>query len=127
MLHVLRWPSAFHVHRGLGKQAVMLAQLLCELALLSHDLATGPRPSLVASAALCLSLACLRCGLWRDGSPGPSSSPEQYWTAAMAQATGYARAELGVMSRRLLDLHDVVCREHDAHGHSGGGAVSILL
>ena len=45
-------------------------QLLCELALLSTEIAMGRKSSLVASSALCLSLACLRCGVWRDGSPG---------------------------------------------------------
>lgn len=65
----------------------------------------GQRASLVASASLCLSLACLRCGVWRDGSPGPSTSPEQYWTASMAQATGYGRAELRPVLEQLSSLH----------------------
>lgn len=71
----------------------MLAQLLCELSLLSSACAAYPS-SLISSCALCLALSTLRCGLWRDGSPGPSTSPEQYWTASMAQVTGYERDDL---------------------------------
>lgn len=71
----------------------MLAQLLCELALLSADCAAC-KASMLAGCALCLSLGCLRCGLWRDGSPGPSTASEQYWTASMTQATGYSRSDL---------------------------------
>lgn len=63
----------------------MLAQLFCDIALLSVELAHGVDASLVAASALCLSLACLRCGLWRDGSPGPSGAPELYWTPSMTQ------------------------------------------
>ena len=106
LLHRLVWPRAFAVHRGLDKQVVMLAHLLCELALLSTSLAAGHKSSLVAASGLCLSLACLRCGVWRDGSPGPSMAPEQYWTAAMAQVTGYTRADLRTCLPQLHAVHE---------------------
>ena len=120
LLQRLRWPAAYSVHRGAHARVAMVAQMYCELAAHLEECIGAP-PSLVASAALCAALARLRCGLWSEGAAAARAPPERYWTAAMAQATGYARAELGVISRRLLDLHDVVCREHDAHGHSGGG------
>ena len=86
-LQRLRWPKMFSVHRGQPDKVTMVAQYICELSLLSYDCAQQPA-SLVASAALCLALACLRCGLWRDGAPGPSESPMPYWTASMAQVHG---------------------------------------
>ena len=107
LLQRLQWPLSFAVHRGMHKEVVMLAQLLCDLSLLSNELAVCPRSSLVASCALCLSLACLRCGCWRDGSPGPSSAPELYWTASMAQATGYTRADLSAPMSHLQAIHEV--------------------
>ena len=106
LLHRLQWPTAFAVHRGLDCEAVMLAQLLCELSLLSHELSVCPRSSLVASCALCLSLACLRCGCWRDGSPGPASMPELYWTPSMVQATGYTRDDLRAPMGHLQAIHE---------------------
>ena len=128
LLQRLRWPRLFAVHRGLHTQAVMLAQLLCELSLLSPPLAHCPRASLVASCALCLSLACLRCGVWRDGSPGPSASPEQYWTASMAQATGYGRHDLRELMGHLRSIHEEAAAElasdpigAHANDHWGGG------
>lgn len=107
LLHRLDWPTAFAVHRGMHKQVGMLAQLLCELALLSTELAMCKPPSLVASGSLCLALACLRCGVWRDGSPGPSASAELYWTASMEQATGYTRAELLPTIGQLQTVHEL--------------------
>jgi len=108
LLQRLNWPATFAVHRGMHKQVVMLAHLLCEIALLAQpttpDEPTYPA-SLLACCALCLSLACLRCGLWRDGSPGPSTTPEQYWTPSMAQATGYSRAELRTLITQLQHAH----------------------
>ena len=106
LLHRLSWPTAFAVHRGMHKPVVMLAQLLCELSLLSTELAMCRHSSLVASCSLCLSLACLRCGVWRDGSPGPSTTPEQYWTASMVQATGYTRADLRGVMGMLRAVHE---------------------
>jgi len=105
LLQRLRWPAVFSVHRGLHKQVVMLAQLLCELSLLSSSCAAYPS-SLISSCALCLALSTLRCGLWRDGSPGPSTSPEQYWTASMAQVTGYERDDLREALQQLLALYE---------------------
>ena len=94
----------------------MFSQLLCELALLSADCAAHAS-SLIASCALCLSLACLRCGLWRDGSPGPSTSAEQYWTASMAQATGYSRSDLREGIHLLQALHEqCACQTPIARG-----------
>ena len=58
------------------------------------------------TAALCLSLACLRCGVWIDGSPGPASSPEQYWTPSMAQTTGYTRDDLRPLVEGLRTIHE---------------------
>jgi hypothetical protein len=34
LLHRLRWPHVFAVHRGMHKQVAMLSQLLCEPSLL---------------------------------------------------------------------------------------------
>ena len=126
LLQRLRWPSLFAVHRGLHAQAAMLAQLLCELSLLSPQIAQCPRASLVASAALCLSLACLRCGVWIDGSPGPASSPEQYWTPSMAQTTGYTRDDLRPLVEGLRTIHEEAADELSMtplgqHGEHGGG------
>ena len=111
LLHRLRWPTAFAVHRGLHKQVAMLAQLLCELALFSVELCICERSSLVAACSLCLSLACLRCGVWRDGSPGPAASPEQYWTPSMVHATGYSRTDLTAALALLHALHEVASPE----------------
>jgi hypothetical protein len=107
LLQRLHWPSSrmYAVHRGQHKEAGMLAQFLCEVALLSADCAAA-RASVLACCSLCLALACLRCGLWRDGSPGPSSSPEQYWTASMVQATGYSRVHLLETLRTLQRAHE---------------------
>ncbi|KAL1528651.1 hypothetical protein AB1Y20_009989 [Prymnesium parvum] len=104
-LQRLRWPSMFSVHRGQHDQVTMLAQFLCELSLLSHDCAQQPA-SLVASAALCLALACLRCGLWRDSTPGPSACATSYWTASMAQVTGYSRSQLAKVLPHLQREHE---------------------
>jgi len=95
----------FSVHRGLHKQVGMMAQLLAEVALLSSECAACPC-SLVAASTLCLALACLHCGVWRDGSPGPASSPEQYWTPTMAQATGYEKWELRETLHLLQAVHE---------------------
>ena len=101
----LHWPSMFAVHRGMHDQVAMLAQYLCELSLLSYECAQQPA-SLVASGAFCLSLACLRCGLWRDGAPGPSDTPTRYWTPSMVQATGYASSQLEAVLPWLRIEHD---------------------
>jgi len=115
LLHRLHWPAAFAVHRGMHKHVVVLSQLLCELALLHTDLSMYHAPSLVAACALCLSLACLRCGIWRDGSPGPASSPELYWTASMVQATGYERHELRLTLKLLQEAHEAAVPEMSGH------------
>lgn len=120
-LQRLEWPSMFAVHRGAHKHVAMLAQLFCELGLLSHECANQPG-SLVAAGALCLAIACLRCGLWRDGAPGPSSSPEQYWTASMAQATGYSRLDLTDVLRALQGLHETAGAELASSPLPGVGA-----
>jgi len=98
---------------------VMLAQLLCELSLLSAACTAYPC-SLIASCALCLPLSTLRCGLWRGGSPGPSTSTEQYWTASMAQATGYERADLREPLQQLLSLYQHASTELAASPLAGG-------
>jgi len=106
LLQRLDWPAAFAVHRGMHQQVVMQAQLLCELALLSTELAMCNPSSLVAACSLCLALACLRCGVWRDGSPGPATCPELYWTAGRAQATGYERSDLREGLAKLTSVHE---------------------
>ena len=99
-------------------------QYLCELSLLSYDCAQQSS-SLVASAALCLAIACLRCGLWRNGSPGPSLSPSTYWTATMTQATGYTRDQLVPMLGYLQAEHEQAAAELRSQPVRpvGGGAV----
>jgi hypothetical protein len=88
----------------------MLAQVLCDLSLLSPA-AAALRPSLVASAALCLAVAALRCGRWADGSPGPAHDALAYWTPAMALATGYEGNALRVPLSLLQSQHEVLHRE----------------
>jgi len=103
----------------------MLAQYLCDLSLLSYECAQQPA-SLVASAALCLALACLRCGLWRDGAPGPSDTPTRYWTPSMIQATGYTPQLLEAVLPWLRIEHDQayaklsVPPSHPTDGDDGG-------
>lgn len=106
----LAWPTHFAVHRGLSKQAAMLAQLLCDLSLLPAP-AAALRPSLLASAALCLAVAALRCGRWADGSPGPAADALAYWTPAMALATGYDAPSLRLPVSLLQPQHEAVHRE----------------
>ena len=88
----------------------MLAQYLCELSLLVAECAPL-RPSLVASAALCLAAACLRTGRWTDGSPGAASEAVAYWTPFMAQATGYSAARLSRPLELLRAQHAIAHRE----------------
>mmetsp|Transcript_46604 Transcript_46604/g.151269 ORF Transcript_46604/g.151269 Transcript_46604/m.151269 type:complete len:827 (-) Transcript_46604:39-2519(-) len=106
----LSWPDLFSVHRGLSRQVAMLAQYLCELSLLIAECAPL-RPSLVASAALCLAAACLRTGRWTDGSPGAASEAVAYWTPFMAQATGYSAARLSRPLELLRAQHAIAHRE----------------
>eukprot|EP00316_Scyphosphaera_apsteinii_P022155 CAMPEP_0119336748 /NCGR_PEP_ID=MMETSP1333-20130426/92468_1 /TAXON_ID=418940 /ORGANISM="Scyphosphaera apsteinii, Strain RCC1455" /LENGTH=156 /DNA_ID=CAMNT_0007347605 /DNA_START=1 /DNA_END=467 /DNA_ORIENTATION=- len=107
------WTRMFAVHRGQHKQVTMLAQLLADLSLLSPR-CSSLLPSLVASAALCLALAGLRCGLWRDGAPGAAATAEQYWTPSMHQATGYSRDDLlnvlPAMQSEHTVAHSELCR-----------------
>jgi hypothetical protein len=106
----LAWPALFAVHRGLSKQTAMLAQLLCDLSLLPPA-AAALRPSLLASAALCLAVAALRCGRWADGSPGPAHDALAYWTPAMALATGYDAPSLRLPISLLQPQHETLHRE----------------
>ena len=97
-LQRLRWPTMYNTHRGRHEQVGMFAHFLVDLSLLC-DACAAPPASLVASAALCLALAALRCGRWRGGAPGPASSAEQYWAPSMEQATGFSAYELRPVPR----------------------------
>eukprot|EP00967_Tisochrysis_lutea_P039619 scaffold47486_cov26-Tisochrysis_lutea.AAC.3 len=88
----------------------MLAQLLCDLALLSPA-AAAIRPSLLASSALCLAVAALRLGRWADGSPRIATTALSYWTPTMAQVTGYSAEELRQPIALLQEQHEAVYRE----------------
>lgn len=109
-LQQLQWPSMFSVHRGQHDKVSMLAQYLCELSLLSYECAQLPA-SLVASGALCLALACLRCGLWQDGAPGSCPTPMRYWTPSMVQATGYSPEHLEAVLLWLRIEHEQAYRK----------------
>ena len=88
----------------------MLAHYLVDVSLLC-DACAAPPASLVASAALCLALAVLRCGRWRGGAPGPASAAEQYWAPSMEQATGFGASELRPVLRALQAEHEAVHAE----------------
>ena len=109
-LQRLRWPTMYNTHRGRHEQVGMLAHFLVDVSLLC-DACAAPPASLVASAALCLALAVLRCGRWRGGAPGAASAAEQYWAPSMEQATGFGANELRPVLRALQSEHEAVHAE----------------
>ena len=121
VLRRLHWPALYSVHRGQHKKVVALAHYLCELSLLSPSCACEPA-SLVASAALCLAIACLRTGIWHKGVPGAAQHPYQYWTASMEVVSTYKWSD-------LIPIIELLQAEHSrayVHVNKAEGNASVV-